>query len=315
MTPPSGSEAGCWGWERGGRAPQAAPSQEKLLEDSYSPVMLAKAVKNSKEQELLRAAHVRAVPSSSPPGRRFFGGGADADGAVPRSGTRWPSSSTCCGWSRRCRRGRWTSFWVPATSMPSDGQCRRTWGGGGAQGARDPPRHLSLSPLAAFQGPAAQPRAQLRVHLRQRAQCGARPLQVWGRGLGDTELEGVPGTSNPPLLLPSPSNTTRRKLSVDEMYLADTGGQYLCVSHPLPPSHPAPSPVGFGAHVPPSAGMAPRTSHGPCTGARRPRCRRCWHHGAVPATELGLWPEAGCVEGGDGDIPSAPRSAPSPCHL
>ncbi|NXA26805.1 XPP2 aminopeptidase, partial [Ibidorhyncha struthersii] len=33
--------------------------QEKLLEDSYSPVMLAKAVKNTKEQELLRAAHVR----------------------------------------------------------------------------------------------------------------------------------------------------------------------------------------------------------------------------------------------------------------
>ncbi|NXI34664.1 XPP2 aminopeptidase, partial [Galbula dea] len=33
--------------------------QEKLLEESYSPVMLAKAVKNTKEQELLRAAHVR----------------------------------------------------------------------------------------------------------------------------------------------------------------------------------------------------------------------------------------------------------------
>ncbi|XP_056215592.1 xaa-Pro aminopeptidase 2 [Falco biarmicus] len=33
--------------------------QEKLLEDSYSPVMLAKAVKNAKEQEMLRAAHVR----------------------------------------------------------------------------------------------------------------------------------------------------------------------------------------------------------------------------------------------------------------
>ncbi|XP_062441047.1 xaa-Pro aminopeptidase 2 [Rhea pennata] len=33
--------------------------QEKLLEDSYSPVMIAKAVKNAKEQELLRAAHVR----------------------------------------------------------------------------------------------------------------------------------------------------------------------------------------------------------------------------------------------------------------
>ncbi|NXN22547.1 XPP2 aminopeptidase, partial [Nycticryphes semicollaris] len=33
--------------------------QEKLLEDSYSPVMTAKAVKNAKEQELLRAAHVR----------------------------------------------------------------------------------------------------------------------------------------------------------------------------------------------------------------------------------------------------------------
>ncbi|NXP07146.1 XPP2 aminopeptidase, partial [Thinocorus orbignyianus] len=33
--------------------------QEKLLEDSYSPVMTAKAVKNAKEQDLLRAAHVR----------------------------------------------------------------------------------------------------------------------------------------------------------------------------------------------------------------------------------------------------------------
>ncbi|NXX99384.1 XPP2 aminopeptidase, partial [Centropus bengalensis] len=33
--------------------------QEKLLADSYSPVMLAKAVKNSREQEMLRAAHVR----------------------------------------------------------------------------------------------------------------------------------------------------------------------------------------------------------------------------------------------------------------
>ncbi|NWS75265.1 XPP2 aminopeptidase, partial [Crotophaga sulcirostris] len=33
--------------------------QEKLLEESYSPVMMAKAVKNTKEQEMLRAAHVR----------------------------------------------------------------------------------------------------------------------------------------------------------------------------------------------------------------------------------------------------------------
>uniref|UniRef100_A0A8C5U0E6 Xaa-Pro aminopeptidase 2 n=1 Tax=Malurus cyaneus samueli TaxID=2593467 RepID=A0A8C5U0E6_9PASS len=33
--------------------------QEKLLEENYSPVMMAKAVKNAHEQELLRAAHVR----------------------------------------------------------------------------------------------------------------------------------------------------------------------------------------------------------------------------------------------------------------
>ncbi|XP_036595817.1 xaa-Pro aminopeptidase 2 [Trichosurus vulpecula] len=33
--------------------------QEKLVEDSYSPVMVTKAVKNTKEQELLKAAHVR----------------------------------------------------------------------------------------------------------------------------------------------------------------------------------------------------------------------------------------------------------------
>ncbi|XP_059715314.1 xaa-Pro aminopeptidase 2 [Haemorhous mexicanus] len=33
--------------------------QEKMLEESYSPVMMAKAVKNTHEQEMLRAAHVR----------------------------------------------------------------------------------------------------------------------------------------------------------------------------------------------------------------------------------------------------------------
>ncbi|NWV75748.1 XPP2 aminopeptidase, partial [Dasyornis broadbenti] len=33
--------------------------QDKLLEENYSPVMMAKAVKNAHEQELLRAAHVR----------------------------------------------------------------------------------------------------------------------------------------------------------------------------------------------------------------------------------------------------------------
>ncbi|NWW07737.1 XPP2 aminopeptidase, partial [Oreocharis arfaki] len=33
--------------------------QEKLLEENYSPVMVAKAVKNAHEQEMLRAAHVR----------------------------------------------------------------------------------------------------------------------------------------------------------------------------------------------------------------------------------------------------------------
>ncbi|NXG20442.1 XPP2 aminopeptidase, partial [Grallaria varia] len=33
--------------------------QEKLLSESYSPVMKAKAVKNAREQEMLRAAHVR----------------------------------------------------------------------------------------------------------------------------------------------------------------------------------------------------------------------------------------------------------------
>lgn len=75
--------------------------------------------------------------------------------------------------------------------------------GGGAQGARDPPRHLSLSPLAAFQGPAAQPRAQLRVHLRQRAQRGARPLQVWGRGLGMRSWRGSRVPATPPFSSPA----------------------------------------------------------------------------------------------------------------
>uniref|UniRef100_A0A8C3MP98 Xaa-Pro aminopeptidase 2 n=1 Tax=Geospiza parvula TaxID=87175 RepID=A0A8C3MP98_GEOPR len=43
--------------------------QEKLLEESYSPVMMAKAVKNTHEQEMLRAAHVRADPIPTVPCR------------------------------------------------------------------------------------------------------------------------------------------------------------------------------------------------------------------------------------------------------
>lgn len=52
-----------------GCATRIVPSQEKLLEDSYSPVMMAKAVKNTKEQELLRAAHVGALPIPAAPSR------------------------------------------------------------------------------------------------------------------------------------------------------------------------------------------------------------------------------------------------------
>lgn len=35
-------------------------------------------------------------------------------------------------------------------------------------------------------------------------------------------------------LPPSPANGSSRQLSVDEMYLLDTGGQYLCVALPVP---------------------------------------------------------------------------------
>ncbi|KAI6078398.1 Xaa-Pro aminopeptidase 2 [Aix galericulata] len=177
--------------------------QEKLLEDSYSPVMLAKAVKNSKEQELLRAAHVRAVPTSSPTGRRVLGrvlmptGRAQVRDAVAViQYLLWLEQTVPQGQvdeflgARHIDALRWS---VP----PHPGR------GGAAQGARDPPSHLSLSPLAAFQGPAAQPRAQLRVHLRQRAQRGARPLQVWGRGLGMWSWRGSRVPAPPPFSSPA----------------------------------------------------------------------------------------------------------------
>lgn len=78
--PPSRGGVGCAmaiPGAQGGRwlcpaVPPSLPLQEKLLESSYSPVMLAKAVKNAKEQELLRAAHVRASPVPAAPSR---GGG------------------------------------------------------------------------------------------------------------------------------------------------------------------------------------------------------------------------------------------------
>lgn len=91
----------------------------------------------------------------------------------------------------------------------------------------------SISLPAVSQGAGAQPRAQLREHLGQRAQRGAGPLQVRlshgrGRGAGAGSSSGERAALTPPPPC-SPSNGSSRKLSVDEMYLADTGGQYLCV--------------------------------------------------------------------------------------
>lgn len=54
-----------------------------------------------------------------------------------RFGMRWLSSNTCCGWRRWCRRGRWMSSRVPATSMPSAGQCLP--GGAAGMGQQGPP--------------------------------------------------------------------------------------------------------------------------------------------------------------------------------
>lgn len=56
LWPPLGPEGAC------SCVTSCLPSQEKLLEENYSPVMIAKAVKNAHEQEMLRAAHVRTVP-------------------------------------------------------------------------------------------------------------------------------------------------------------------------------------------------------------------------------------------------------------
>uniref|UniRef100_A0A8C3GD95 Xaa-Pro aminopeptidase 2 n=1 Tax=Cairina moschata TaxID=8855 RepID=A0A8C3GD95_CAIMO len=118
--------------------------QEKLLEDSYSPVMLAKAVKNSKEQELLRAAHVR-----------------DAVAVIQYL------------------------LWLEQTV----------------------------------------PQGQVDEFLGARHIDALRWTQQHSRG---PSFESISASGlNAALAHYSPSNTTRRKLSVDEMYLADTGGQYL----------------------------------------------------------------------------------------
>uniref|UniRef100_A0A8B9M2M2 Xaa-Pro aminopeptidase n=1 Tax=Accipiter nisus TaxID=211598 RepID=A0A8B9M2M2_9AVES len=117
--------------------------QEKLLEDSYSPVMLAKAVKNAKEQELLRAAHVR-----------------DAVAVIQYL--------------------LWLEKMVPQGQVDEFS---------GAQ-------HIDMLRQSEHnRGPSFQ--------------------SISASGL------------NAALAHYSPSNRSSRKLSVDEMYLSDTGGQYL----------------------------------------------------------------------------------------
>ncbi|XP_071613910.1 xaa-Pro aminopeptidase 2 isoform X6 [Heliangelus exortis] len=118
--------------------------QEKLLEDSYSPVMLAKAVKNKKEQELLRAAHVR-----------------DAVAVIQYL--------------------LWLEKVVPQGQVDEFS---------GAQ-------HIDALRQA------------------QEHSCGPSFQSISASGL------------NAALAHYSPSNGSSRMLSVDEMYLLDTGGQYL----------------------------------------------------------------------------------------
>uniref|UniRef100_A0A8C8AT07 Xaa-Pro aminopeptidase 2 n=1 Tax=Otus sunia TaxID=257818 RepID=A0A8C8AT07_9STRI len=118
--------------------------QEKLLEDSYSPVMLAKAVKNPKEQELLRAAHVR-----------------DAVAVI--------------------------QYLLWLEKMVPQGQVDEFSGAQHIDTLRQAQEHN--------RGPSFQ--------------------SISASGL------------NAALAHYSPSNGSSRKLSVDEMYLSDTGGQYL----------------------------------------------------------------------------------------
>uniref|UniRef100_A0A663MAG1 Xaa-Pro aminopeptidase 2 n=1 Tax=Athene cunicularia TaxID=194338 RepID=A0A663MAG1_ATHCN len=123
--------------------------QEKRLEDSYSPVMLAKAVKNPKEQELLRAAHVR-----------------DAVAVI--------------------------QYLLWLEKMVPQGQVDEFLGA----------QHIDTLRQSHNRGPSFQ--------------------SISASGL------------NAALAHYSPSNGSSRKLSVDEMYLLDTGGQYLCPLIPSP---------------------------------------------------------------------------------
>lgn len=73
----------CWSFEtttglcKGDRKPPlpSHPQQDKLVEDTYSPVMVTKAVKNSKEQALLKDTHVcswaRTCDTCGAPGLRL----------------------------------------------------------------------------------------------------------------------------------------------------------------------------------------------------------------------------------------------------
>ncbi|XP_033920219.1 xaa-Pro aminopeptidase 2 isoform X1 [Melopsittacus undulatus] len=144
--------------------------QEKLLADRYSPVMLAKAVKNTREQDLLRAAHVRAVPVPAAPRR---GGG---------SGCQCPLTDDQV---RDAVAVIQYLLWLEKT--------------------------VPRGEVNEFSG------AQRMDALRQAQEhsCGPSFQSISASGL------------NAALAHYSPSNGSSRQLSVDEMYLADTGGQYL----------------------------------------------------------------------------------------
>lgn len=150
------------------------------------------------------------------------------------------------------------------------------------------PQHLPLcclpGPRSTATGPASSPSLPAGSTQRWPTTGMAR----WGAGNWRLGAGSDPPSSR------SPSNRSSQKLSVDEMYLLDSGGQYLCVVlnldrpalHSPPCPHHAPAATWWQGtpkpalvlhclcSCPPFAAMGQQTSHGLCTGACPPPSRR-----------------------------------------
>ena len=224
--------------------------KEKLIEDTYSPVMVTKAVKNKKEQALLRASHVRdAVPmirylvwleKNVPKGivDEFSGAELLDKFRGEEEFSSGPSFKTISASGLNAALAHYSPTKELHRKLSSDEMYLLDSGGQYWDGTTDITRTVHWGTPSAFQKVRdAVPMIRYLVWLEKNVPKGIvdefSGAELLDKFRGEEEFSSGPSFKtisasglNAALAHYSPTKELHRKLSSDEMYLLDSGGQY-----------------------------------------------------------------------------------------